>query len=93
MATSGGDAKPPPPPPSPLTLPSPSPPRSDAFGRLVRPRGAGGGEPELAASIAHAALGLCFVCCLHSVDAIKSAKGAYLEISSMIKSPQVRAIA
>jgi hypothetical protein len=30
-------------------------------------------------------LGLFFVCCLYSVDVIKSAKGAYLEISSSSK--------
>ena len=29
--------------------------------------------------------GLFFVCCLYSVDVIKSAKGAYLEISSSSK--------
>jgi hypothetical protein len=30
-------------------------------------------------------LGLFFVCCLYSVDVIKSAKGAYLEVSSSSK--------
>jgi hypothetical protein len=30
-------------------------------------------------------LGLFFMCCLYSVDVIKSAKGAYLEISSSSK--------
>ena len=30
-------------------------------------------------------LGLFFVCCLYSVDVIKSAKGAYLEISASSK--------
>jgi hypothetical protein len=43
------------------------------------------GERRGRAGLRVVVLGLFFVCCLYSVDVIKSAKGAYLEISSSSK--------
>jgi hypothetical protein len=42
-------------------------------------------QEQKLAEVGRGFLGLFFVCCLYSVGVIKSAKGAYLEISSSSK--------